>query len=62
MDTTLGLNAANYDQILESFLPAASAALNTVNLKVWKSIDEVPIGFVLLEALTDSFPCGAVAK
>lgn len=65
----LGLNAANYDQILESFLPTASAALKATNaaLKatktaVWKSIDEVPIGFVLLEALIDSFPCAAQAK
>ena len=58
----LGLNATNYDQLLESFLPTASAALKTAKVTVWKSIDEVPIGFVLLEALVDSFPCGPGAK
>jgi len=55
----IGLNGDNYDQILESFLPTMSTALKTMKSSTWKSIDDVPIGFVLVLALIDSFPCAA---
>lgn len=58
----LGMDAANYDQILESFLPKANQAWNALKSKEWKSVEDVPVGFVLLMALIDAFPCGAEVK
>lgn len=55
---TLALNSDNYQQILESFLPIFQSRMHWPT-KTWKSVDEVPIGFVLLGALIDAFPCTA---
>lgn len=57
----LDLDSRNYQQILESFLPTLNSKVHWP-LRTWKSVEEVPVGFVLIEALVDAFPCGAAPK
>ena len=57
----LGMNSQNYQQILESYLPTLARTVHWPSGN-WKSADDVPVSFVLLEALIDAFPCGARGK
>jgi hypothetical protein len=52
----LGINAQNYQQVLESYLPTLNAKAHWP-MGTWKSVEDVSVGFVLLEALMDGFPC-----
>lgn len=59
----LGMDADNYDQILESFLPTMNELWKTMKYKeAWRTIDDLPIGLALLSALVDAFPCAAGPK
>lgn len=57
----LGMNSQNYQQILESYLPVLASKVQWPR-GTWKSVDDVPLGFVLMEALMDAFPCDSAAK
>jgi hypothetical protein len=57
----IGLNSQNYQQILESYLPAFTRKIDWPT-SAWKSVDDVPVGFVLMEALLDAFPVRLAAK
>ena len=58
---TLGVD--NYAQVLESYLPTLEKNIKSSSQKGWKTVDDVPLGFALLQALQDAFPCqGAPAK
>jgi len=54
----LAVTSENYQQLIASFLPRLTRKVHWP-LHNWQSVDEVPVGFVLLEALIDAFPCGA---
>jgi hypothetical protein len=56
------LGPDNYDQILESFLHTPGIALSALTPMMFKSVDDVPVGFALLQALIDAFPCGGATK
>jgi hypothetical protein len=58
----LTLDFENYDQILEAFLPKFGMLVGSTKQKPFKSVDEAPVGLVLLYALADAFPCRAEMK
>ncbi|MBZ5611786.1 MAG: hypothetical protein LAP38_26295 [Acidobacteriia bacterium] len=54
----LGLNADNYHQLLESFLPTLTQMVHwPYGTLKWKSVEDMPVGAVLLTALIHTFPC-----
>jgi hypothetical protein len=55
----LALDSVNYDQILESFMPTLETTAQKIKSPSgsWKSADDIPVGFALVLAMIDAFPC-----
>jgi hypothetical protein len=54
----LGLDAKNYQQLLETFLPVA----RKMKLAISTPVDEMSVANLLAFALIDAFPCNKGAK
>jgi hypothetical protein len=57
----IGLDSQNYQSLLDAYLPKLASKMHFPT-KTWKSIDDLPVGFVLVLALIDAFPCDKGAQ